>query len=116
MRRGLVSCQHFAISEWSVIRGAAHRFASADAAVLMMIQGGGELRWGADLDRTLGVRAGDTVLLPASLPLAELRTTHDTKLLEITPPARADGEGSPPEDESDAPRDESDAPPDESER
>ena len=58
---------------------------SAPVEAVMVIAGAGEVRWGSG-GQTLGVRAGDTLLLPEALPVAEFAADDEMEMLEITFP------------------------------
>jgi mannose-6-phosphate isomerase len=94
--RRLVSCEHFVIEEWRVLREGALPFhgdgspkQDEEMAVLMLVEGNGSLRWGAESARELEVEAGDTVLIPAALADATLEADGDLTLLVVTGPEPA---------------------------
>ena len=84
--RGLVSCEHFEMVEWTALRDSRRTFASEELAVLMTVRGRGTIEWGEQERRGLAVGAGDTVLLPAGLASADLIAEDDMTVLEVTPP------------------------------
>ena len=86
--RPLVACEHFDLCEWTALRESRHTFASDELSVLMLISGSGTISWGEQERRSVEVGAGDTVLLPAGLPSAELFADDDMTLLDVTPPRK----------------------------
>ena len=55
----------------------------------MVLDGRGEVQFAGDKE-TLAFSAGDTVLIPAGLATARLKTLTDCKWLEVTIPASSD--------------------------
>jgi len=86
VRRALVACEHFELSEWSARAQSVHAFVSDEMAVLMVIRGSATISWGEETRRALPVSAGDTVLIPAGLAAADVDAEEDLTLLEVTPP------------------------------
>lgn len=86
--RHLVACEHFSVFELGMSSGREHRFDSREMSVLMIVEGGGRMRWGREGPRVLDVGGGDTVLLPAALSEAVLEARSDLKLLQVTLPHR----------------------------
>ena len=83
--RDLVTCEHFSIREWTVLREGALASESDEMRVLMVVDGDAVVRWGGAAVKPLRIRGGDTLLLPAGLERAELEAVSDVKLLEVTP-------------------------------
>jgi mannose-6-phosphate isomerase len=84
--RDLVTCEHFSIREWAVDASETLDFATARAAILMVIDGEADLQWGADAAHTLRVRSGNTVLLPAALEDIVATARAGLTVLEISVP------------------------------
>lgn len=80
--RDLVSCEHFAIREWTVSRDGELAVSSDELRVLMLVEGEAVLRWSEEVG-PLRVRAGDTVLLPAALERTVVQAVGDLKMLEV---------------------------------
>ena len=86
LARPLVTCAHFEMCEWSALRDSERTFESDELSVLMVIRGTGSISWGEAERRSLAVRSGDTVVLPAGLASVDVRAEDDLTLLEVTPP------------------------------
>lgn len=82
--RHLVSCEHFDVHHVALPAGAGYGIESPAVEAVMIVGGGGEVRWGSA--GVLPVRAGDTLLLPAALPRADFVTSDHMEVLEITFP------------------------------
>ncbi len=83
--RHLVSCEHFDLRHWSVPPDDSTAFESDAVEILMVVEGAGSVEWG-EVGRTLPVRAGDTLFLPAALPAVRLRAATSLDTLHITIP------------------------------
>ena len=91
--RHLVSCEHFDVHHVEVPKGAEYTVETPAVEALMVVGGGGVVRWGS-ADQSVPVRAGDTLLLPAALPVATFVTSEGIpgsepaplEVLEITFP------------------------------
>ena len=83
--RHLVSCEHFDVRHLAVAPDISHAFENTGVEALMILIGAGVLRWG-DAGHEVAVRAGDTVLLPASVAATDLAPHDDMELLAITFP------------------------------
>jgi mannose-6-phosphate isomerase len=85
--RDLVICEHFSIREWLIPNGGQLTLESDAVAVLMLLSGEAEVRWGEAGAQALKARAGNTIVLPAALAAVTLEASHDATVLEITIPS-----------------------------
>jgi mannose-6-phosphate isomerase len=88
--RPLVDCEHFSMARWVAGEGGAtfRREPADEARIWMLLSGGLRVQPEAG-GESLETEALDTVLLPASLPPAEIRLGPNVALLEIVPRAGA---------------------------
>lgn len=85
--RDLVVCEHFSIREWTIPKAGRLTLESDAVAVLMLLSGEAEVRWGEDQAQALRARAGNTIVLPAALAAVTLEASAAATLLEITIPS-----------------------------
>jgi len=83
--RLLVACEHFGIRRWAVPAGGERVRAGDAVEVVMVVGGGGVIRWG-EASHELAVGPGDTVLLPAALGPAAIVARSTLDILEIDLP------------------------------
>jgi mannose-6-phosphate isomerase len=67
--RHLVSCEHFDVHHVEIPEGGVYTVESPAVEAVMVVGGTGVVRWGS-ADQSVPVGAGDTLLLPAALPVA----------------------------------------------
>ena len=84
--RWIVSTPHFGITQWRIPSGGQKAWSDDRVAVLMIIDGEGEIRWGDDPARSVSTSRGDTVLIPAVLEDAVSHTDGEMTVLEVTLP------------------------------
>lgn len=87
----LITCESFIIERVRMVDGVEQDIPYDEMVTWMVLSGRGEAscRWGADRV-TIPFSRGDTVLLPAGLKEARVRTEDDCTWLEITVPIRSD--------------------------
>jgi mannose-6-phosphate isomerase class I len=81
-RERLVKCDKFEMQRWQLTQPLARR-RKAEAEVFYVVSGAGEIAGGGF---SLGVRPGETFLLPACLRECELRPRQEMTLLRMTVP------------------------------
>ncbi|MCC7293999.1 MAG: class I mannose-6-phosphate isomerase [Phycisphaerales bacterium] len=87
----LITCESFRVERVRMVDGVEQDIPYDEMVTWMVLSGRGEAscRWGADRV-TIPFSRGDTLLLPAGMKEARVRTDDDCSWLEITVPIRSD--------------------------